>query len=84
MPRPRTPQQQRALRRRRRRERIRAKRPVPPHYPAGLLVAALVLMPPWGIPAVLECDWPKARRRWAAGLSVVWFVHVGVTVELHS
>ncbi|MEU9103665.1 hypothetical protein AB0D54_04730 [Streptomyces xanthophaeus] len=84
MPRPRTPQQQRALRRRRRRGRIRAKRPVPPHYPAGLLVAALLLMPPWGIPAVLECDWPKARKRLAAGLSAVWMVYVGVSVELSS
>ncbi|MEU9373091.1 hypothetical protein AB0D94_04865 [Streptomyces sp. NPDC048255] len=82
MPRPRTPQQQRALRRRRRRERLRAKRPVPPHYPAGLLVAALVLMPPWGIPAVMECDWPKARR-WCAGiLSATWMLAVTLYAEV--
>lgn len=76
MSRTRSPRQQRTLRRKRRRDRIRARRPRPERHPTGLLVAALVLIPPLGIPATLNCDWPKARKRWAAGLSAVWMVSV--------
>lgn len=83
MSRPRSPRQQRALRRKRRRDRIRARRPRPERYPTGLLVAALVLIPPLGIPATMESDWPKARR-WCAGLlSAAWMVAVTGYAELY-